>query len=258
MTRTSRQPALHSISQAAIAPLFPPDQSCDIVIYTHVRVFNNTVIGTVNDISLYAFLNACKTYKFSTCGFSFHLVYMQNEQFENIKIRDHLNHSKLMNRVQNYGILNLYGWQEEVENYTINTVPSLLKTLRNLLGDDRERRKVFVGIGYYLYNTSKAWAKLEDIAEHVITPAVDVLVLMTTILTMPFQDQCITLPINAYKSLDPYTPTMACQMPQTDLNLEKVAVGVSTEDQRHRWGQFFLTSYDTTEYMTMKVTCFVT
>uniref|UniRef100_A0A6G5AIP9 Uncharacterized protein n=1 Tax=Rhipicephalus microplus TaxID=6941 RepID=A0A6G5AIP9_RHIMP len=99
---------------------------------------------------------------------------MQNEQFENIKIRDHLNHSKLMNRVQNYGILNLYGWQEEVENYTINTVPSLLKTLRNLLGDDRERRKVFVGIGYYLYNTSKAWAKLEDIAEHVITPAVDV------------------------------------------------------------------------------------
>ncbi|XP_049267141.1 uncharacterized protein LOC119375637 [Rhipicephalus sanguineus] len=31
---------------------------------------------------------------------------------------------------------------------------------------------------------------------------------MTTILTMPYQDHCITLPINAYKSLNVFTPTM--------------------------------------------------
>ncbi|XP_075723869.1 uncharacterized protein LOC142765950 [Rhipicephalus microplus] len=202
-------PLLCSVgSQAAIPLLFPPDQSCDIVIYTHVRIFNNTVVGTVNDISLIAFLNACKTYKFSSCGFSFELGDMDKDQFMNTEIRDNLKNSKEMNRVQNYGILNLYGWQGDVENYTVTSVPSLLMTLRSLLGEDRHQCKLFVGIGYYLYNNTEAWSKLQHIADNVATPAVDILVLMTTVLNMPSPDYCITLPINAYKSQNVFTPTM--------------------------------------------------
>ncbi|XP_070378078.1 uncharacterized protein [Dermacentor albipictus] len=56
---------------AAMKPLFPPDNACDIVVFTHVRVFNRTVRAVLSQMSFEAFRNVCATYRQTTCGLSF-------------------------------------------------------------------------------------------------------------------------------------------------------------------------------------------
>ncbi|XP_075556715.1 uncharacterized protein LOC142588781 [Dermacentor variabilis] len=210
---TPATPLLCSVgTQAAIAPVFPPDESCDIVIYTHVRVVNGTGIGSHDDISYGAFRNACKGYGFTTCGFSFDIRYLESEGasdiFGNVRIKDDLNTSKHVYRVHHYGILNIYNTLEAVEKQATVSAPPILKQFRKLLGYDKQQHKVFVGVGFYFYNSTTAWEDLEYIGDTVATSEVDILVVMSTVVTFPSKAECLTMPVNAYKSANTYTPTL--------------------------------------------------
>ncbi|XP_075721482.1 uncharacterized protein LOC142764834 [Rhipicephalus microplus] len=48
--------------------------------------------------------------------------------------------------------------------------------------------------------------------------------------------------------------SQACQVTQTDLTLEKTAIGLSSEDQEHRFGHYFLFAFDTLTHMKDKAT----
>nr|XP_054928910.1 BEACH domain-containing protein lvsF-like [Dermacentor andersoni] len=209
-TTTPPPPLLCSVgTQTAISKLLPPDKLCDIVIYTHVRVFQRAVIGSVNDISYHAFRNACSTYVDTSCGLSFHVRYLGKDIFQTVEIRDDLVSLKEHSRMYHYGILNIIEDRTHVEKFATVTALGILKVMRKLLGSDRKRNKVFVGVGYYFYDDKNAWTDLAYTAENLGLPEVDILVILTTILTMPSPARCITLPVNVYRSQDLRPPTLA-------------------------------------------------
>ncbi|XP_070377381.1 uncharacterized protein [Dermacentor albipictus] len=305
-TTTPPPPLLCSVgTQTAISKLFPPDKSCDIIIYTHVRVFQKAVIGSVNGISYHAFRNACSTYVDTSCGLSFDVRGLERDMFQTVEVRDDLNALKQKHRVYHYGILNIIDDPTAVQNLATVIAPTILKAMRMLLGSDRERSKVFVGVGYYFYDHNNAWTDLEYTAENLALPELDVLVILSTVLTMPSPERCLTLPVNVYKSRDLHPPTLdkayrmatsvfskpelvvafalqmgvavysfekrpksansalytpctgfgitdysqACQVPQTDLNIEKTAIGQESEQLSQQLNQSRLLAYDTLHYL---------
>ncbi|KAH8028111.1 hypothetical protein HPB51_013158 [Rhipicephalus microplus] len=80
--------------------------------------------------------------------------------------------------------------------------------MRKFLGKDAVRNKVFMGIGYFYYNNSDAWLSLARTALRIMRRDVDVLVVITTVLSVPTHSQCITLASNALKSEDAHSPNM--------------------------------------------------
>ncbi|XP_065301191.1 location of vulva defective 1-like [Dermacentor albipictus] len=257
---TPATPLLCSVgTQAAIAPVFPPDESCDIVIYTHVRVVNGTVIKSHDDISYGAFRNACKAYRYTTCGFSFDIRYLESEGasdiFGNEQIKDDLNTSKHVYRVHHYGILNIYNTSEAVQKQATESAPPILKQFRNLLGEDKQQHKVFVGVGFYFYNSTTAWEDLDYFGDTVATFDVDILVVMSTVVTFPSKAECLAMPVNAYDSANDYTPTLACQVQETILDLEKSAIGLASQPQTQR---VVLQTFDTISLMKSKATTILT
>ncbi|XP_075723874.1 uncharacterized protein LOC142765953 [Rhipicephalus microplus] len=82
--------------------------------------------------------------------------------------------------------------------------------LRRLLGEDEERKKhkVFVGVGYRYLNETNAWSALTYTAANLATKDVDIVVIITTYLMPEGRHDCITLPVNAMKSPNPYTPAL--------------------------------------------------
>ncbi|XP_075554003.1 uncharacterized protein LOC142587014 [Dermacentor variabilis] len=310
-TTTPPLPLLCSVgTQTAISKRFPPDRLCDIVIYTHVRVFKKTVIGAVSDISYHAFRNACSTYVDTSCGLSFDVRYLEQDMFQTVQVRDDLTAMKEQRRVYHYGILNIIEEPAQVENLATVIAPAILKVMRRLLGSNRERDKVFVGVGYYFYNEKNAWSDLEYTAENLALPEVDIVVILSTTVTMPSPAECFTLPVNVYKSRDLHPATLdkayrmatsqfsrpeivvalalqmgvavynlsdqpssannalykpctgfgisdysqACQVPETDLNIEKTAVGLATRGQFPRLQEDRLLAFDTLSHLIDKAT----
>ncbi|XP_065301192.1 uncharacterized protein [Dermacentor albipictus] len=311
ISKTTPPPLLCSVgTQTAISKLFPPDKLCDIVIYTHVRVFQKAVIGSVNGISYHAFRNACSTYIGTSCGLSFDARFLEQDMFETVEVRDDLTALKKRRRVYHYGILNIIDDPTPVENLATVIAPAILKEMRRLLGSNRERSKVFVGVGYYFYNDKHAWTDLEQTAENLALPEVDIVVILSTILTTPSPERCITLPVNAYKSRDLHPPSLdkayrmatsqfsrpdllvalalqmgvvvysfeerpnsaksalyehctgfdisdyseACQVPKTDLNIEKTAVGLDTTAQSKPLMRDRMLAFDTLNHLIVKAT----
>ncbi|XP_070378387.1 uncharacterized protein [Dermacentor albipictus] len=193
---------------AAMKTLFPPDNACDIVVFTHVRVFNRTVRAVLSQMSFEAFRNVCAAYRQTTCGLSFTSKMLADNMFSNTQIRSQLKQLRSESRVHHYGILDIYGTRDSVQNVSTTIVPGVLSRMRQLLGNDTIRHKVIVGIGYYYYNDTDSWEKLAYAAENVASKDVDVLVIITTIITIPSIYECITLPVNAHKSPKAYTPTL--------------------------------------------------
>ncbi|KAL3211900.1 hypothetical protein MRX96_051925, partial [Rhipicephalus microplus] len=73
VTTTPPPPLLCSVGTvaAAVKTLLPPDGECDILIYAHVQVYNQSVHAVINNISLTTFLAVCAIYSRTTCGLSF-------------------------------------------------------------------------------------------------------------------------------------------------------------------------------------------
>ncbi|XP_065301281.1 uncharacterized protein [Dermacentor albipictus] len=311
ISKTTPAPLLCSVgTQTAISRLFPPDKSCDIIIYTHVRVFQKAVIGSVNGISYHAFRNACSTYVDTSCGLSFDVGFLEQDMFQTVEVREDLTALKRKHRVYHYGILNIIEDPIHVEKLATMTAPTIFKVMRKLLGSNRKRNKVFVGVGYYFYDGKNAWTDLAYTAENIALPELDILVILSTTLTMPSNLRCVTLPVNVYKSRDSHPATLdkayrmatsefsrpdlvvalalqmgvavynlskkassasgalykpctgfgisdysqACQAPQTDLNIEKTTVGLTTRAQAQRLTRAVLVAFDPLNHLIDKAT----
>ncbi|KAH6925790.1 hypothetical protein HPB50_009925 [Hyalomma asiaticum] len=259
---TTPPPLLCSVGTtvAAIRPLLPPDDLCDILIFTHVRVYNSTVIAVYSRTSYETFTSVCATYKQTNCGLSFACTvsdrsghgFLTPNMFGNSQIRSHLADLKKNSRINHYGVLDIYGNFYDVENVSTTNVPIAITGMRQILGNNTKLHKIFIGIGYYYYNDTDSWEKLAYAAETVASKDVDILVIMTTVLPIPTTFECITLPVNAHKSPNVFTPTLACQVAKAELNLEKSNIGFNTPTSATALGRTFFHSFDTIDQMKEK------
>ncbi|KAL1414860.1 hypothetical protein MTO96_007122 [Rhipicephalus appendiculatus] len=207
----SPPPLLCSVGSpaAAIQPLYPPDKTCDIIFLTHLRIIDNRPRPVFNTISFPTFRNACATYTDTTCGLSFHAYFLNQEDLYPTDFVEYLEELKTTARINHYGVLNVYGAPAFVTNVSTATeFTESLKEFRKLLGDDREKHKVVVGVGYYFYNDSNSWENLATTVEKIISYDVDVVTVISAPLEQPDRRQCITLPVNALESQNNFVPTM--------------------------------------------------
>ncbi|XP_049527475.1 uncharacterized protein LOC125947144 [Dermacentor silvarum] len=210
-TTTQPPPLLCSVGSpaAAIHPLYPPDRSCDIVFFTHVRVKNNTVEPVLSKIIFPTFRNVCAAYRDTTCGLSFDVHFLDANQFSATELLDHLAELRSMSRINHYGVLNIYGALAFVESMSgAGNLTDTISAFRSVLGDDRKSHMIVVGVGYFFYNDTNSWQTLTQVVERVASYDVDVVVVITTLLAQPDRRQCLTLPVNAIDSLNPFVPTM--------------------------------------------------
>ncbi|XP_077523470.1 uncharacterized protein LOC144134428 [Amblyomma americanum] len=207
-TTTRPPPLLCSVTFiAALNISFPPDKACDILIYTHVLVEDRKIVGLEGEFSYGIFKDACKLYTDTTCGLSFDIRYVSQDIFTITDVIDELSTAKMASRIYHYAIMNMYNTKEHVTTYSSLVTP-IFSEFRKLLGHDRAKNKVIFGVGYFYYNSSTAWTDLAYVAENTATNDVDIVVIITSILTIPSRSQCTTLPANAMRSLNPMTPTM--------------------------------------------------
>ncbi|XP_077523473.1 uncharacterized protein LOC144134432 [Amblyomma americanum] len=197
---TQAPPLLCSVGLTAALPSqYPPDGACDILIYTHVRVESKMLLAVDTEISYAAFRNACKLYTESTCGLSFDVRYLHPRMFANTDIRDQLTDVMRTARINHYAIMNIYQQRDIARNFSLDA-GATLKEFRSLLGSDRKKNKVIIGLGYFDYNQSDSVSSLSYLAENTATSDVDIVVIITSVLTSPNRLPCTTLPANALKS----------------------------------------------------------
>ncbi|XP_070378382.1 uncharacterized protein [Dermacentor albipictus] len=208
---TPPPPLLCSVgaTPTALRPLLPPDRTCDILVYAHVRFFNHTLRPVISEMSFHTFRNVCEFYAHTTCGVSFDARHIPPPTFASIEFEETLEELKRKFHIDHYGILNIYGSEDFVDSVSKKDAPRVLTALRRLLGeDDRERHKVFVGVGYRYYNATNAWKSLTYAASNLASKDLDILVIITSFLTLGDRHECITLPVNAMKSPNRFVPTL--------------------------------------------------
>ncbi|KAL1414876.1 hypothetical protein MTO96_007136 [Rhipicephalus appendiculatus] len=209
---TPPPPLLCSVgaTPTAIRPQLPPDGYCDILIYTHVRFFNDTLHPLINEIGFETFKVACASYARTTCGLSLDLRYIPPPGFASIPFEEYVNELKAKFHLDHYGILNVYGHRDLVDSVSARAVPLTLSALRRILGEgpEREKHKIFVGVGYRYLNETNAWASLAYTAANLASKDVDIVVIITNFLMPHGRHDCITFPVNAMKSPNPYAPAL--------------------------------------------------
>ncbi|KAL1414854.1 hypothetical protein MTO96_007116 [Rhipicephalus appendiculatus] len=188
----------------------PPDGYCDILIYTHVRFFNDTLHPLINEIGFETVKVACASYARTTCGLSLDVRYNPRPTFASIPFEEYVNELKAKFHMDHYGILNVYGQKDFVDNVSASSVPQTLSALRRILGEgqEREKHKVFVGVGYRYLNETNAWASLAYTAANLASKDVDIVVIITSFLMPHGRRDCLTFPVNAMKSPNQYTPAL--------------------------------------------------
>ncbi|KAK8783825.1 hypothetical protein V5799_009803 [Amblyomma americanum] len=113
MTPIPPPPLLCSVSYiVGIPSLYPPDKTCDIVMYTHVYFESGKVLAVDSEASYGVFKNVCSLYTDTTCGLSFDIRYLSVDIFRTVELLDELEALMRTSRINHYGILNLYGTQE--------------------------------------------------------------------------------------------------------------------------------------------------
>ncbi|KAH7938607.1 hypothetical protein HPB51_028875 [Rhipicephalus microplus] len=83
------------------------------------------------------------------------------------------------------------------------------QAMRHHLGHNSEENKIVLGLGYYYYDHPEAWSQLSRTGLSLSAKDVDVLVVISTVVSIPSQSWCMTLPSNALMSEDRHAPNMA-------------------------------------------------
>ncbi|KAL3218567.1 hypothetical protein MRX96_031499 [Rhipicephalus microplus] len=151
------QPLLCSVSETAtVASMYPGDNLCDIIMYTHVRVDQGT-IAPVDDADSYTtFTRVCSTvYSTTSCGISFDARFADPSYFTT-KVSEQLTQLRQKN-VVHLGILNMYDYPSRVKHYAPLT-ESALKKLAALKGP---ASRIIYGIGFFYYNDNSSWQNLQ-------------------------------------------------------------------------------------------------
>ncbi|KAH8028120.1 hypothetical protein HPB51_013167 [Rhipicephalus microplus] len=95
--------------------------------------------------------------------------FLHHEDFYPTELVEHLKELTTTAHINHYGVLNVYGAPAYVTNVsTTMEFTETLKEFRTLLGDDREKHKVVVGVGYYFYNDSDSWDNLARTVDSIV------------------------------------------------------------------------------------------
>uniref|UniRef100_A0A6M2D8W5 Uncharacterized protein n=1 Tax=Rhipicephalus microplus TaxID=6941 RepID=A0A6M2D8W5_RHIMP len=176
--------------------------------FAHVHVVNQTVHSLVSDMSLRTFEATCASYTQTTCGLSFSIWMLKNDTFSDLVVQDTLKDLQKRNNINHLGILDLQGTREEIDMAGVTIVPAVLAAMRHHLGHNSEENKIVLGLGYYYYDHPEAWSQLSRTGLSLSAKDVDVLVVISTVVSIPSQSSCMTLPSNALMSEDRHAPNM--------------------------------------------------
>ncbi|KAL3218023.1 hypothetical protein MRX96_031851 [Rhipicephalus microplus] len=194
--------------------MYPGDNLCDIIKYTHVRVDQGT-IAPVDDADSYTtFTTVCSTvYSTTSCGVSFDargllqsIAKMCESSFSSFadsqipsyfttKVSEQLAQLRQKN-VVHLGILNMYDYPSRVKHYAPLT-ESALEKLAALKGPTS---RIIYGIGFFYYNDNSSWQNLQVLVL-AATAAKDIIVVITCVLSVPSATKCIALPPTALRSV---------------------------------------------------------
>ncbi|XP_075722609.1 uncharacterized protein LOC142765457 isoform X2 [Rhipicephalus microplus] len=195
------QPLFCSVSETAtVASMYPGDNLCDIIIYTHVRVDQGT-IAPVDDADSYTtFTTVCSTvYSTTSCGVSFDARFADPSYFTT-KVSEQLAQLRQKNIVH-LGILNMYDYPSRVKHYA-PLVESALEKMAALKGPTS---RIIYGIGFSYYNDNSSWQNLQVLVL-AATAAKDIIVVITCVLSVPSATKCIALPPTALRSVSDIPP----------------------------------------------------
>ncbi|KAL1481464.1 hypothetical protein MTO96_015614, partial [Rhipicephalus appendiculatus] len=197
---TTPQPLLCSVSETAtLVSLYPDDNLCDIIMYTHVRV-SKSHIEAVDDMESYTtFTTVCAIkYSKTTCGISFDARFIKASQFKS-NISQELAHLRRRN-VVHLGVLNMYNYADRVADMPLYVVPAVIKMTR-LKGPTS---RIIYGIGFFFYNEKISWETLHDVI--LASLAKDIVVVITCVLSVPSASRCIAMPPTTFRSISDYPP----------------------------------------------------
>ncbi|XP_070378333.1 uncharacterized protein [Dermacentor albipictus] len=207
-------PLMCSVSETAMQPfMYPDDGLCDIIIYTHLVILNNTLRSLVYPESYDTFQNVCfHRYAKTSCGISFNARYIKHDQLTKNemqrleKIRPH--------NIKHYGILNIYGNLKDVANFSADLGP-ITKKLRSLIKDSHwgVSSHIILGFGLDRYDSPTSYSDLQNSAKRYTPNDVSIVVFITSILEMPDRYMCKALPNNAWKSPNRATAQLAEFLP---------------------------------------------
>ncbi|XP_075721557.1 uncharacterized protein LOC142764896 isoform X2 [Rhipicephalus microplus] len=180
--------------------MYPGDNLCDIIMYTHVRVDQGT-IAPVDDADSYTtFTTVCSTvYSTTSCGVSFDARFSDPSYFTT-KVSEQLAQLRQKN-VVHLGILNMYDYPSRVKHYAPLT-ESALEKLAALKGPTS---RIIYGIGFFYYNDNSSWQNLQVLVL-AATAAKDIIVVITCVLSVPSATKCIALPPTALRSVSDIPP----------------------------------------------------
>ncbi|XP_075721558.1 uncharacterized protein LOC142764896 isoform X3 [Rhipicephalus microplus] len=183
--------------------MYPGDNLCDIIMYTHVRVDQGT-IAPVDDADSYTtFTTVCSTvYSTTSCGVSFDARFSDPSYFTT-KVSEQLAQLRQKN-VVHLGILNMYDYPSRVKHYAPLT-ESALEKLAALKGPTS---RIIYGIGFFYYNDNSSWQNLQVLVL-AATAAKDIIVVITCVLSVPSATKCIALPPTALRSVSDIPPRFA-------------------------------------------------
>lgn len=208
---------------------YPPDGLCDILMYAHVRkskpAEGDAFIGdTLTGNNLEVFRRACNRldgYGRTSCGLSFDAIHFDNQVMYDWPTRSALARMRGRTKVEHLGVLNLYAAINAQLSQATQNVLYAIPKFRHVLGGDRNTNKIILGIGHHLYNNSDSWNDLYRAASTQPAVDVDILVILTSVQTVPSMEECFSMPASALQSSSQYPVTLekAVRIAEASFNL---------------------------------------
>ncbi|XP_075721563.1 uncharacterized protein LOC142764908 [Rhipicephalus microplus] len=151
-----------SVSETAThQTMYPGDGICDILMYTDVRLLNETFEELIVPASYQLFLElSAKTYKRTTCGISLDVRYINKTTDKGMTSALQFVQTK---KIKHFGILKIYGTDADLQSYG----PALLKKttakLRSVIpaSEYGKSSHIIFGFGYYSYDFKDSYNTLK-------------------------------------------------------------------------------------------------
>ncbi|KAH8028110.1 hypothetical protein HPB51_013157 [Rhipicephalus microplus] len=136
---TTRRPVIRTTTAvvgtaaAALKMMLPPDGDCDILIFTHVQVYNETVQAYYENRIFDTFKKVCAAYTRTTCGLSFAMRTLKEDSFSDKPVQDSVRDLQKKNRINHLGVLDAYGTAEEVNAGTATILPAVFSVSEDII-----------------------------------------------------------------------------------------------------------------------------
>ncbi|KAL1470512.1 hypothetical protein MTO96_040374 [Rhipicephalus appendiculatus] len=139
---------------ALLPNAYPPDGLCNYLFYTHVFVYNGSLVGVDVDASWKQFIKQSASLSATAGGIGFDARYVTPEVFDNQAVQDGLRTLANQN-LKHYGLLNIMTRLEHFVEYMERAKNTIAK-LKSIQDNDPDRRMI-IALGLFDYNEPNAW-----------------------------------------------------------------------------------------------------